>query len=100
MISIHKYFLLLGLAVCSGAVACSESTSQGGNKLGAKEDSTSTGKDSTVAGESESTTATAIDTAEYNQKVKEMWEAEQEQRIKSAEKNWQEFQTKRPEHKG
>ena len=71
MISIHKYFLLLGLAVCSGAVACSESTSQGGNKLGAKEDSTSTGKDSTVAGESESTTATATDTAEYNQKVKE-----------------------------
>ena len=71
MISIHKYFLLLGLAVCSGAVACSESTSQGGNKLGVKEDSTTTGKDSTVAGESENTTATAIDTAEYNQKVKE-----------------------------
>ena len=36
----------------------------------------------------------------YNQKVKEMWEAEQETRIKDAEKNWREFQKKKPEHKG
>lgn len=36
----------------------------------------------------------------YNQKVKEMWEAEQETRIKNGEKNWQEFQKKKPEHKG
>jgi YHS domain-containing protein len=36
----------------------------------------------------------------YNQKVKEMWEAEQQQRIKDGERNWQEFQTKKPEHKG
>jgi YHS domain-containing protein len=36
----------------------------------------------------------------YNQKVKEMWEKEQEQRIKDGEKNWQEFKTKKPQHKG
>ena len=36
----------------------------------------------------------------YNQKVKEMWEAEQEKRIKDAEQNWREFQKKKPEHKG
>lgn len=36
----------------------------------------------------------------YNQKVKEMWEAEQQQRITDGEKNWKEFQTKKPEHKG
>jgi YHS domain-containing protein len=36
----------------------------------------------------------------YNQKVKEMWEAEQDQRIKEGEKNWQKFQTEKPEHKG
>jgi YHS domain-containing protein len=36
----------------------------------------------------------------YNQKVKEMWEAEQEQRIRDGEKNWREFQKKKPEHKG
>jgi YHS domain-containing protein len=36
----------------------------------------------------------------YNQKVKEMWEAEQEKRIQDAEKNWREFQKKKPEHKG
>lgn len=36
----------------------------------------------------------------YNQKVREMWEAEQEQRIKDAEKNWEEFKKKKPEHKG
>lgn len=36
----------------------------------------------------------------YNQKVKEMWEAEQKKRIEDAEKNWREFQKKKPEHKG
>jgi len=36
----------------------------------------------------------------YSPKVKEMWEAEQPQRIKDGEKNWKEFQTKKPEHKG
>jgi YHS domain-containing protein len=36
----------------------------------------------------------------YNQKVKEMWEAEQEKRIKDGEKNWEEFKKKKPEHKG
>jgi YHS domain-containing protein len=36
----------------------------------------------------------------YSPKVKEMWEKEQEQRIKDGEKNWQEFKTKKPEHKG
>ncbi len=36
----------------------------------------------------------------YSPKVKEMWEAEQEKRIKDGEKNWQEFKTKKPEHKG
>ena len=36
----------------------------------------------------------------YNPKVKEMWEKEQEQRIKDGEKNWKEFQTKPPQHKG
>jgi YHS domain-containing protein len=35
----------------------------------------------------------------YNPKVKEMWEAEQEMRIKEGEKNWREFQKKKPEHK-
>lgn len=36
----------------------------------------------------------------YNQKVKEKWEPEKEKRIKDAEKNWKEFQVKKPEHKG
>jgi YHS domain-containing protein len=36
----------------------------------------------------------------YNQKVKEMWEAEQPKRIADAEKNWEEFKKKKPEHKG
>lgn len=36
----------------------------------------------------------------YNQDVKKMWEAEQETRIKDAEKNWAEFKKKKPEHKG
>ncbi len=35
----------------------------------------------------------------YNPKVKEMWEAEQEMRIQEGKKNWQEFQKKKPEHK-
>ena len=35
----------------------------------------------------------------YNPKVKEMWEAEQEKRIADGEKNWAEFKTKKPEHK-
>jgi len=36
----------------------------------------------------------------YNRKVKEMWEAEQETRIRDAEQNWDEFKKKKPEHKG
>lgn len=36
----------------------------------------------------------------YNQKAKEAWEKEQEKFIKDGEHNWQEFQSKRPEHKG
>jgi YHS domain-containing protein len=36
----------------------------------------------------------------YNQKVKEMWEAEQETRINEAKKNWEGFKKKKPEHKG
>lgn len=36
----------------------------------------------------------------YNQEVKKMWEAEQAERIKNAEKNWQDFKKKKPEHKG
>ena len=36
----------------------------------------------------------------YNQKVKEMWEAEQDMRIRDGGKNWQEFQKKKPDHKG
>jgi YHS domain-containing protein len=36
----------------------------------------------------------------YNQKVKEMWEAEQESRINEAKKNWEEFKKKKPDHKG
>lgn len=36
----------------------------------------------------------------YNPKVKELWEAEQEMRIREGEKNWREFQKKKPEHKG
>ena len=36
----------------------------------------------------------------YNPKVKELWEAEQEMRIQEGKKNWQEFQKKKPEHKG
>lgn len=36
----------------------------------------------------------------YNQKAKEAWENEQEKFIKDGEKNWIEFQTKKPEHKG
>ena len=36
----------------------------------------------------------------YNQKAKELWEKEQEKSIKDGEKNWQEFQTKKPKHEG
>ena len=36
----------------------------------------------------------------YNPKVKEMWEVEQEMRIREGEKNWREFQKKKPDHKG
>jgi YHS domain-containing protein len=36
----------------------------------------------------------------YNQKAKEAWEKEQGKFIKDGEKNWAEFQTKKPEHKG
>jgi YHS domain-containing protein len=36
----------------------------------------------------------------YNQDVKKMWEAEQEQRIRDADMNWAGFKTKKPEHKG
>jgi len=36
----------------------------------------------------------------YNQKAKEAWEAEQDKFIKEGEKNWKEFQSKKPEHKG
>ena len=36
----------------------------------------------------------------YNQKVKEMWEAEQQKFIEDGKKNWEEFKTKKPEHKG
>jgi YHS domain-containing protein len=36
----------------------------------------------------------------YSPKVKEMWEAEQEKRIKDGEKNWEEFKTKKPQRKG
>lgn len=35
----------------------------------------------------------------YNPDVKKKWEAEQELLIKTGEKNWQEFKTKKPEHK-
>lgn len=35
----------------------------------------------------------------YNEKAKAAWEAEQEALIKEGEKNWSEFQTKKPEHK-
>ncbi|MBX7172378.1 MAG: YHS domain-containing protein [Pyrinomonadaceae bacterium] len=36
----------------------------------------------------------------YNQKVKEKWEAEQPKLIEDGKKNWQEFKVKKPEHKG
>lgn len=36
----------------------------------------------------------------YSQEVKEKWEAEQQKLIQDGEKNWSEFQTKKPEHKG
>lgn len=36
----------------------------------------------------------------YNQKVKEKWEAEQPKLIQEGEKNWTEFKVKKPEHKG
>ena len=36
----------------------------------------------------------------YNQKVKEKWEAEQQKLIRDGEKNWKEFKVKKPEHKG
>lgn len=35
----------------------------------------------------------------YNPEVKKKWEAEQQELIKTGEKNWQEFKTKKPEHK-
>lgn len=36
----------------------------------------------------------------YNQKAKEAWEKEQEKFIKDGERNWGEFQKKKPKHKG
>lgn len=36
----------------------------------------------------------------YNQQVKEKWEAEQQKLIEDGKKNWAEFQKKKPEHKG
>lgn len=36
----------------------------------------------------------------YNQKAKESWEKQQDQFINDGEKNWLEFQKKKPEHKG
>jgi YHS domain-containing protein len=35
-----------------------------------------------------------------NQEVKKKWEAEQPKLIQDGEKNWKEFKTKKPEHKG
>ena len=36
----------------------------------------------------------------YSPDVKKMWEAEQEQRIRQGEANWEGFKKKKPEHKG
>ena len=36
----------------------------------------------------------------YNQKVKEKWEAEQPKLSEDGKKNWLEFKVKKPEHKG
>ena len=36
----------------------------------------------------------------YNRKVQEMWEQNQEQFIRDGQKNWAEFEKKKPEHKG
>lgn len=36
----------------------------------------------------------------YNQKVKEKWELEQQKLIEDGTKNWEEFKKKKPEHKG
>ncbi|HVE55375.1 MAG TPA: YHS domain-containing (seleno)protein [Pyrinomonadaceae bacterium] len=36
----------------------------------------------------------------YNQQVKEKWEAEQQKLIEDGKKNWEEFKKKKPEHKG
>jgi YHS domain-containing protein len=36
----------------------------------------------------------------YNQGAKEAWEEDQEKSIKDGQKNWVEFQKKKPEHKG
>lgn len=35
----------------------------------------------------------------YSPKVKEMWESDQESRIKEGENNWKKFDTQMPEHK-
>jgi YHS domain-containing protein len=36
----------------------------------------------------------------YNQQVREKWEAEQPKLIEDGKKNWEEFKKKKPEHKG
>jgi YHS domain-containing protein len=36
----------------------------------------------------------------YNQKAKEVWEKDMNTLIEEGQKNWSEFQTKKPEHKG
>ncbi len=36
----------------------------------------------------------------YNQEAKEAWEKNQDNFIKDGEKNWKDFQTKKPQHKG
>jgi len=35
----------------------------------------------------------------YSQEVKQMWEQDQDERIKQGEKNWPEFKHKKPDHK-
>ena len=36
----------------------------------------------------------------YNRKVRETWEQNQTERIEKGKKNWSDFKTKKPEHKG
>lgn len=71
MTKINKHLLSFGLAISVSLIACSESTTTSGNTSSLK-DSTTASADSTTAAAPETNAVSAIDTAAYNQKLREL----------------------------